>query len=559
MKSTIKQIGLLIPVLALLFFASCGDDVTEAIDDPIDDPIEDTEEIVEIENPEANALLQAAYDRLRAATFNNQGHMFALQEFAGDLAVLPARGADWFDNGKWHETHQHNWNPDQKHIEEGWTDMFTGMTESIVALNAFEGLDNPVRFKLAESKALTAFYMFNLFDLFSKVPYDRNLTGTFEILEGQDAIDEIVSLLTEAEGDLVLGGGASSVRMTKGAVWALLAKVYLNKAVFLNRYGVPNFETADMDSVMKYSDLIIESGVYSLETDYFRMFDVQNEDNSEFIFAVEQFNNLGEKAFGRNDLASNTLGRNQKLSPEDRGSNGGALTPDFVNTWDVTDPRFFELHLPQEEGTIAPADYTALNRGLLMGQQYGAVLNEAGDAFLADENGNLLIQALVIEKDPSLLMNFTNSIVFNSGPLNQGVRCSKYEYDMVGGRSIGGFNIPLFRLAEIYLMRAEAALRGASSGSALLDVNTVRQARLGQAASGTETLDALGTVTLDVLLQERGFELYWEHYRRTDLIRFGKFEDSWTEKTDSDVNKRVYPIFSPALATIPGLTQNQGY
>jgi hypothetical protein len=68
---------------------------------------------------------------------------------------------------------------------------------------------------------------------------------------------------------------------------------------------------------------------------------------------------------------------------------------------------------------------------------------------------------------------------------------------------------------------------------------------------------------LDILFRERGFELYWEGFRRTDQIRFGRYEDSWTEKTDSDVNHRLFPIPQDAIdgaSNAPGyLEQNQGY
>ena len=63
--------------------------------------------------------------------------------------------------------------------------------------------------------------------------------------------------------------------------------------------------------------------------------------------------------------------------------------------------------------------------------------------------------------------------------------------------------------------------------------------------------------------RERGFEFYWEMVRRTDMIRFGKYEDAWTEKTDNDKLKRLFPIPQTAIdgaSEIPGfLAQNQGY
>ena len=74
---------------------------------------------------------------------------------------------------------------------------------------------------------------------------------------------------------------------------------------------------------------------------------------------------------------------------------------------------------------------------------------------------------------------------------------------------------------------------------------------------------ALGSMDLETLFRERGFELYWEVQRRTDMIRFGKFEDSWTEKTNSDVQKRVFPIPQTAIDGSSNLkdylVQNPGY
>lgn len=108
------------------------------------------------------------------------------------------------------------------------------------------------------------------------------------------------------------------------------------------------------------------------------------------------------------------------------------------------------------------------------------------------------------------------------------------------------------------MMRAEAKLRKNDAAGALTDVNTVRASRTARMIP-----PALSTMTLDILYRERGFEFYWEMLRRTDMIRFGKYEGTWTEKTDSDVKKRLFPIPQSAIdgtSNTPGyLVQNEGY
>ena len=106
-------------------------------------------------------------------------------------------------------------------------------------------------------------------------------------------------------------------------------------------------------------------------------------------------------------------------------------------------------------------------------------------------------------------------------------------------------------------MRAEAKLRkSGDAASALSDANTVR-------ASRTIPPPALKEVTLDILFKERGFEFYWEMVRRSDMIRFGKYEGTWTEKTNSDKMKRIFPIPQTAIdgaSNLPGyLQQNKSY
>lgn len=551
-----------------LMTTSCNEEIREVV---VYDTIRDTvyvdqKGLTEVACFECDALLETAYSRWLAAMYNNQGHAHTVQTFVADLTMLPTRGADWFDDGKWVQTHQHDWFDTHKHVEEAWNDFMNGLSESTAALVAYEATEFPEQEKIGQAKAMVGFHLYNLIDLFGKAPYTSG--GSVVILEGQNAVDEIETLFREAMGhmDEVNSIPGNSARFTKAGVWTMLAKLYLNKSVFVDRYGTPSFDPADMDTVYKYTSKVIDLGAYAVESDYFRMFDADNAYNSEFILVVEQFS-TDDRSFGRNDLAGNQIGRNQRFDSEVRGSNGGCISPDFYAMWDQTDPRFFERHIADEEGTIAPDVYTSINRGILSGQQYGPVLNEDGSAFVTDDSGNFVVEALVMDKDNTVNMNFTPEVTDitggETGLLNQGARISKYQMDVIGGRSSGGFDIPLIRISDVYLLRAEATLRGATTSTvgADADVNQVRTARAGDSNSGTSTLSSLSGVTLDQLLDERAFELYWEPHRRSDLIRFSKWEDAWTAKTSSNVDKRLFPIYADGLDDFGsfGLTQNRGY
>ena len=136
-------------------------------------------------------------------------------------------------------------------------------------------------------------------------------------------------------------------------------------------------------------------------------------------------------------------------------------------------------------------------------------------------------------------VDFTELIDFTvaGSDYNTGYRVEKYEFSSAttDGRNRGEHDIVILRLADIYLMRAEAKLRkNNDAAGALTDVNIVRAAR-----TATTAPPPLLTMSLDLLFRERGFELYWEHLRRTDMIRFGKYE-GYGRKKQIQINKKEY-------------------
>src|SRR5690606_20926333 len=120
----------------------------------------------------------------------------------------------------------------------------------------------------------------------------------------------------------------------------------------------------------------------------------------------------------------------------------------------------------------------------------------------------------------------------------------------IGGTENMSNDFVIFRLADIILSLAEAQFRLGQTGEALILVNNIRE------RAGVDPYPAL---TLDLLFDERGREMYVEMTRRQDLIRFGKFNDPWWEKEASDEHYNLFPIPKPQIDANPNLSQNPGY
>ncbi|MGZ5190175.1 MAG: RagB/SusD family nutrient uptake outer membrane protein, partial [Flavisolibacter sp.] len=391
---------------------------------------------------------------------------------------------------------------------------------------------------------------------------------TSKILRGEEAIEYIKSELLAIEP--LLGDNTGPGRLTKGGVQGLLARLYLNSAVFRDVYAASHtFRNEEMDKVIEYCNKIINSNQYALSPDYFSIFGDANHTNKELIFAVDQRADLGN---GHNRMAYFSLSGDHfplPAYPNANGTDGAAITPEFYRSWvnaygtdpAGVDPRFYKQNLVIPADSCVPAAGYNIDRGILRGQQYGLI--RVSGALVKCANGNMRIGKMFNSTRPgstNVPVNFTEAVdytVAGSG-YSTGYRVSKYEFSKtsVSGRNFGEHDIIILRLADVYLMRAEAKLRKGDAAGALADVNIVRAAR-------TNPAPALTSMTLDILFRERGFEFYWESQRRTDMIRFGKYEGTWTEKTSTDKMKRLFPIPQTAIdgaSNLPGyLVQNPSY
>lgn len=556
-------------IYSLLFLCSFA--VLESCTDLKEEILDETLSAAKLTDKQAaDGIIAPVYARLPDIFLHT--NYFAIQEISTDEAILPYRGGtDWGDNGIYLAMHQHTYQSTDPNLRNTWNLILQGMSRAITAMNTLPTLnDANAKVYLAEARGMRAYYSMLTLDLFGLVFVKEDLGETSKILRGEEAFQYIKNefLAVEPNLDTTVGPG----RLSKGAVWGLLARLYLNAAVYRDVYGTPAFKADEMDKVTEYCDKIINSGQYKLAADYFSIFNSDNHSNPELVFAVDQRAELN----GHNRLAYFSLSGDQFPLPLFVGANGTdgpAITPDFYRTWvneyapkdpAGTDPRFYKQNISAfsnpADTCVTDANFN-MNRGILRGQQYGLIRKNG--VFLKCPDGKFKVGKIFNDtrNRPTTPVLFTEKVDYTTAgsDYSSGYRVLKYEFSRksVSGRNFGDADIVIVRLADVYMMRAEAKLRKSNDvAGALADVNIVRAAR-------TTPPPALTSMSLDILFKERGFEFYWEMLRRSDMIRFGKYEGIWTEKTNTDKLKRIFPIPQTAIdgaSNLPGyLKQNQGY
>lgn len=518
---------------------------------------------------------------------------FGLQEIASDEAILPYRGGtDWYDGGKYISVHQHLMTASNALIGDSWTYITLGLSRAVVAEERLkaevENGNAAAQGPLYEMIAINSYLNMLTLDNWGLIFKKERSDATSEILRGQDAITYLEGRLLSAVDQL--SNTNNPGRITKDAVSAMLARLYLNAAVYRDPYGTPNFKKEDMDKVIQYTNSII-SGAHTLSPEYFDLFNDANHTNTELIFALDQRGVLDTE---HSRWAYWPISGAQVPRPEfpsTRGTDAAAATPTWIQTWAeaygsidgaLADARFFKenqkipANLKDLTGVnpsndadhfycIKATDFE-MDRGILRGVIWGPRKDKSGN-IMTCADGTVRIYPVIKQNDADankVYVNHTLNVDFtDAGSLhNTGHRFSKYQFSHTGTNccSYSSVDVVLMRLGEVYLMRAEAKLRNGDNAGALADVNTLRTSRT---ARPTQIPAALTSIDLDILFRESGFELYWEGLRRNYQIRFGKYEGTWTGKDDKDVHKRLFPVPQKAIDGASSekgfLVQNPGY
>lgn len=484
------------------------------------------------------ALLNAAYNDFNGL-MHAQDLLFSLQETTTDEALIPTRGGDWDDNGVWRSLHAHTWAITNTQFRSVFNALGRAESDAITVLAA-----NPGTSQRAEALFLRSVAQFYFVDLFGQVPYrqvsEYNGIGPAPVMDAKAATDTLVSVLTSIIPQLPNNTIYSA---SQDAAKFLLMKVLLNRGAFLNR-AAPTFDAADMQQVITLGNQIISSGKYSLTPTYFDNFGPTNATASkEMIWGWP--NNGSATINGRSsgDIRARwmmTLHYNSyKAVAPSAGWNGFTTVSDFYNTFGTTDQRVGGIPYP------GVTNISGLRPGLVRGLQ----VDELGQP-LKDRSGNNLT-----------FTDDVNLIEINSNRLEvAGIRVIKYPPDYAaysGGNQRN--QLQIYRYADVMLMVAEAMMRTNNTNGALLLVNQLRAARSATPLAAVTLVDANNVYAPNTLLAERGRELYFESWRRQDLIRFGVYNKAWALKAADDARNLLYPIPPEQLVANPNLKQNPGY
>ena len=486
-----------------------------------------------------------------SGALGDQANVYAMREVTSDALLVPTRGADWGDNGRWRKLHQHEWG-----LEE--VDILTPFEQynsyQLLASQILDDRSNASAGDAANAQFIRAYSMWTILDLYGQVPFrDTALpsTATPEVLTGAAAVDFILADLDAAIAGLPNASAGSNDgldRGTKASARFLKAKVLLNRHIYDNQLtgGGGSPSSADMAEVISLVDAIEADG-FALQTGYFDIF--RDSGDSETIWWTPAA--VGNRIFNGLHYNSTSIGGG--------GWNGFSTLAEYYDLFegDANSNRV-ELDLTpldgQEErrGGVPSAGLPFTDRpgtedeggfengsnvgfGFLIGQQYAL-----DGTPLEDRQGN----PLTFKRD---FVDGTGAASLINNDETTGIRVMKYNPRFGGftGHSIQ------FRYAEAHLMRAEAMLRSGGNATAMVnDLRTIRGAA------------PLGSVDEAALADEYAREMFAEGHRREVMIRFGQYLRAWEFKGSSEAGnttRLLFPIPLPQLLANPNLVQNPGY
>ncbi len=496
---------------------------------------------------------------------------FFQQSYSTDESMMPAHGGNWYDGAQNMQMHYHTWTKDNGYVSGNWSWLATTIgtaNQTLSILNTTMPAGSYKNLKLAEVKMLRDVCYFMLMDNWGNVPLDTTYgdftphavvprAQVFSWLEND--IKSAIPYLSTTVDQTTYG------RITAYGAYALLAKMYLNAEYYTG--------TARYNDCITACDAIVSSGKFNITamTNYLQMFYPSNGPNAagskdEFIFAMP-FDAAASGFYGRSinnhsrydiprsmGLVGTGAGYNYFNIPFDPAGPASTLPEYYVNFNDANDVRNKQwLKGLQVKPDGTPLTVTTTNIGY--NQYYTGGSPAAALTYQVNLTPTVVLrQDIANGQDP--YNGVTNSFDVGNDEIawNQGYRNIKFYPDATSSSRNQNNDIPVFRYADIILMKSEAILRGGTATLSQTALSLANMVRSNRTTTATWT-----NVTLDSVYNERCRELAWEGWHRNDMIRYGKFEGAWGYKTNKDVYRRIYPIPTAALTLNPALVQNPGY
>ncbi|WP_343675005.1 RagB/SusD family nutrient uptake outer membrane protein [Chitinophaga sp.] len=482
---------------------------------------------------------------------------FMQQSLSTDEAIMPARGGNWYDNAQNLQMHYHTWTRDNGYVNGNWYWLSTiiGVSNQTLDILGTTESDGATKSRhLAEIKMIRALAYFWMMDNYGRVPLDTvsgdytphtnvDRTVTFNWIEKE--ITNALPYLSRATGSSTYG------RANKFMAFSLLAKLYLNAEYYTG--------TQRYNDAIIACDSVINSNLYTLASSgsYLDMFKYNNGPSTpEFIFAIPYDPNFSNGSwpfrsvnnYSRYDVPRSmgnvaaNAGYNYFSIPFVPGAPRSTIPSFYAYFYDANDVRNGQwLHGKQYKQDGTPITITTTYQG------YDAITYA----------GNTASYTYQLDLTPDVILRQSTEL-FDCGndevAWNMGYRNIKFYPDATSANRNQNNDVPVFRYADILMMKAEAIQRGGTATNGASALSLVNQVRAQRTTSAAWT-----NITLDSIYNERTREFAMESWHRNDMIRFGKFENSWGFKTDNDVNHRVFPIPTNAIKLNPNLTQNPGY
>ena len=540
-----KKIFLAISIACAFAFTACTD-LTEQVYSSL------TQSSYQYSQTDLRPVISACYTPMRS--YQSHTGLWAMDNTTTDVLVMPPNSTGWDDGGRYRRMHYHTWNSEQGEISSAWNATWRGIGLCNNALKQMEdnqlNLDSSTQAAaIAELRALRAFYYYIVMDNWGDAPL---VTEPTQELPAKTSRTEIYNFVVKELNEAIpalsdVQGGAQYGLMNKWAAYALLARTYINAEVYTG--------TAHWQDCISACDAIINSGKFQLSENFrdnFLADQAACASNKEIIFAIP-FSQSFATGFSLHLFSWGAPIRQKfNISATPWGSGSAMAIPQFIDTFDPDDSRLDDsfLHGVQYKyGTTQPIKCI-----------YDAIDGEYPD------------------------LAYTKEI--QSGNFNmewEGYRMNKFEVLPNTPGSLDN-DQPIFRYAEILLMKAESLLRSGQSGAGAL-VTQVRQRDFKdnpeKAVVTDEQLKENSSYKYGYYLEDYGkslkegdtspiqfgrlydeykWEFVWEFGNRTRCIRFGVFtKKNWLSHEAKGEGVAVYPIPESALTPNPNLEQNPNY